>query len=127
MLHLTHCYNSAPSPGPAHSRCSINIYCLRGCMLSFVQLFVGQMDFVDPWTVCRQPGSSVYGIIPARILEWVAIYSSIYCLTKYQIAYLKLDRSPARNSPCYRLNMSSNPYGEALIITPCDGIWRWSF
>ena len=126
MLHPAHCYNSAPSPGLAHSRRSINIYCLRGCVLSFVQLFVGQMDFADPMN-CRPPGSSVHGIIPARILEWVAIFSSIYCLTKYQIVYLVLGRSPARNSPCYGLNMSSDPYSEALIITPYDSIWRWSF
>ena len=28
----------------------------------------------DP-TACSLPGSSVHGIIPARILEWVAIFS----------------------------------------------------
>ena len=27
----------------------------------------------DPWTVCSSPGSSVHGILQARILEWVAI------------------------------------------------------
>ena len=125
MLHLARCCNSAPSPGLAHSRCSINVYCLCECVLSFVQLFVGQMDFVDPmdYRPTEEPG----GIILARILEWAAIFSSISCLTKYQIVYLIPGRSPARNSPCYRLNMSSNPYSEALIITPCDGIWRWSF
>ena len=26
-----------------------------------------------PWTVCNLPGSSVHGILQARILEWVAI------------------------------------------------------
>ena len=31
--------------------------------------------FVTPWTVPR-PGSSVRGILQARILEWVAICSS---------------------------------------------------
>ena len=30
-------------------------------------------DFVTPWTVCSPPGSSVCGILQARILEWVAI------------------------------------------------------
>ena len=29
--------------------------------------------FVTPWTVCSPPGSSIYGILQARILEWVAI------------------------------------------------------
>ena len=32
-------------------------------------------SFVTPWTVA-QPGSSVHGILLARILEWVAISSS---------------------------------------------------
>ena len=39
------------------------------CCLSCVQLFCDPMD-------CSPPGSSVHGIIPARILEWVAISSS---------------------------------------------------
>ena len=29
-------------------------------------------DSVTPWTVCSPPGSSVHGILQARILEWVA-------------------------------------------------------
>ena len=29
--------------------------------------------FATPWTVCSLPGSSVHGILPARILAWVAI------------------------------------------------------
>ena len=32
--------------------------------------------FVNPWTVCSPPGSSVHGILQARILEWVAIHVS---------------------------------------------------
>ena len=29
--------------------------------------------FATPWTVCKPPGSSVHGILQARILEWVAM------------------------------------------------------
>ena len=29
--------------------------------------------FATPWTACSPPGSSVHGILQARILEWVAI------------------------------------------------------
>ena len=29
--------------------------------------------FATPWTVCSLPGSSVHGVLQARILEWVAI------------------------------------------------------
>ena len=36
-------------------------------LLSHVQLFA------TPWTVCSLSGSSVHGILHARILEWVAI------------------------------------------------------
>ena len=27
--------------------------------------------FMTPWTVCSLPGSSIYGIRQARILEWI--------------------------------------------------------
>ena len=39
------------------------------CMLSCVWLFVTPMD-------CSPPGSSIHGILQARIMEWVAISSS---------------------------------------------------
>ena len=42
---------------------------LRECMLSRSWLFCNPVD-------CGPPGSSVYGISQARILEWVAISSS---------------------------------------------------
>ena len=32
--------------------------------------------FATLWTVCSWPGSSVHGVLPARILEWVAMPSS---------------------------------------------------
>ena len=41
-----------------------------------LSLFSGVWLFVTPWTVARQPGSSVHGILQARILEWVAMPSS---------------------------------------------------
>ena len=42
--------------------------CVRACVLSRVPL-------CDPMD-CSPPGSSVHGILQARILEWVAIFSS---------------------------------------------------
>ena len=33
-------------------------------------------DSVTPWPVASQPGSSVHGILQARILEWIAILFS---------------------------------------------------
>ena len=38
--------------------------------------------FVNPWNVANE-GSSVYGILQARILEWVAIYHAIYFTSIY--------------------------------------------
>ena len=49
---------------------SIFIFAVCCTMLSHVWLFV------IPWTVA-QPGSSAHGISQARILEWVAISSSM--------------------------------------------------
>ena len=49
-----------------HSGLLLNMY---ACMLSRVWLFHGVMD-------CSSPGSSVHGILQARILEWVAVSSS---------------------------------------------------
>ena len=46
---------------------------LRGCVCA--QLLSLVWLFVTPWT-CSLPGSSVHGIFQARILEWVAIFSS---------------------------------------------------
>ena len=43
------------------------------CVLSS---FRGVRLLATPWTVCSQPGSFVYGIFWARILEWVAISPS---------------------------------------------------
>ena len=54
-------------------KCLYNMYickCVHACsdaqLLSPVQLFCDLMD-------CSPPGSSVHGVIPARILQWVAI------------------------------------------------------
>ena len=57
-------YNSKWSDKPCMSVC----VCVRVCVLSHVRLF----DTPD-YTL---PGSSVHGVFQARILEWVAIYSS---------------------------------------------------
>ena len=54
--------------------------------------------FLDPQTVCSQPGSSIHGISQARILEWVAISFSSDLLNPgieppllhYQIDFLPL-------------------------------------
>ena len=55
-----------------------NIYiCVRGyiCSLGACMLSCQVMTLCDPMD-CSPPGSSVHGILQARILEWVAIPSS---------------------------------------------------
>ncbi|MES6020832.1 hypothetical protein U6W19_12325, partial [Cutibacterium acnes] len=42
-------------------------------LLSSVQSFSHVQLFATPWTTHSPPGSSVHGILQARILEWVAI------------------------------------------------------
>ena len=55
-----------PHPTPHHH---LEVSSIQA--LSHVQLFV------NPWNVASE-GSSVDGILQARILEWVAIYHAIY-------------------------------------------------
>ena len=44
--------------------------------------------FATPWTVCSPPGSSVHGILQARILEWVAIsFSEITDMNAVKMQY----------------------------------------
>ena len=47
----------------------ILLHCVHPCVLSGVQLFCDPMD-------CSLSGSSVHGILQARILEWIAMPSS---------------------------------------------------
>ena len=49
--------------------------CLRGCRVA--QSCASLCDFTD----YSLPGSSVHGILQARILEWVAISFSILCVS----------------------------------------------
>ena len=48
----------------AHSKCSVN----GGGFIA-----KSRPTLLTPWTVCSLPGSSVHGILQARVLEWVAI------------------------------------------------------
>ena len=48
-------------------------YCKMGCMHA---KSLQSRLFATLWAIARPPGSSVHGILQARILEWVAISSS---------------------------------------------------
>ena len=45
------------------------------CVCVCVGFFSHLQLFVTPWAICSLPGSSVHGILQARILEWVALPS----------------------------------------------------
>ena len=63
-LQMTH-----PSPG-----CYLSFWpCVCLCVFMFSRVPL----FAMLWTVCSPPGSSVHGISQTRILEWVAISSSL--------------------------------------------------
>ena len=51
--------------------CMSHVFVCVCCSLSHGWLFA------IPWTVCSPPGSSVHGLLHARILEWAAISFSI--------------------------------------------------
>ena len=65
FLHLR-CESSSPSPGPLSSPGGV---CVCGLVAQSCPTLCNLMD-------CSPPGSSVHGILQARILEWVAIPSS---------------------------------------------------
>ena len=54
-----------------HWLCTSQGTCMRVCLLSHS---VVPDSFVTPWN-CSPPGSSVHGILQARMLEWVTISS----------------------------------------------------
>ena len=80
-------------------------------------------SFATPWTDCSPPGSSVYGICQARILEWVAIsycrgsswprdWTYISCIGR-RILYRWITRGISHKLYVYLpslLNLPSFPY-----------------
>ena len=70
------CHLHFPSPPPTHTHNTRHAFrYLRACMLiyfSCVRIF----ETLWPVTLQALPGSSVPGILQARILEWVAMSSS---------------------------------------------------
>ena len=60
--------------------------CTTSIVISSVQL-LSRVQLCEPMD-CSPPGSSVHGIIQARILEWVAVYFSKECLNYRTIALI---------------------------------------
>ena len=55
---------------------SFNLFPLYPFVLLPVLVAPSCPALCDPWAVCSLPGSSVHGILQARILQWIAIPSS---------------------------------------------------
>ena len=98
---------------------------------------------------CNLPGSSVHGISQARVLEWVAIFSSrgssrprdgthgLLCLLHWQIGSLLLSHWGSPSAPkssdllgvgdfgiCPELSFCQTPWGGAGRGTPSPAEWR---
>ena len=56
-------------------RCALCVHETLLCVLRCAQLLQSCLTLCDPMD-CSPPGSSVHGILQARILEWVAMPSS---------------------------------------------------
>ena len=64
--------DKSPVSGPGRGPPSYNKYIFSASYVSIVCILSRVHLFVTPWTGAS-PGSSVQGILQARILEWVAI------------------------------------------------------
>ena len=70
---------------PISWRVALNIWILRNCHFLHFESFPG--DSCDPMD-CSLTGSSVYRILQARILEWVAIsFSKVCCINAKLLAF----------------------------------------
>ena len=95
------------------------------CM--YAQLCLTLCDPMD----CSLPGSSVHGIIPARILEWVAISSSKRIFptqgSNPHLLYQQTDSLPWSHlaSPSYHIRQCKIEYSHYLesFIAKCCDFW----
>ena len=97
-----------------------------GCLCAVLRCFNRILPFVTPWTV----GSSVHGILQARILEWVALSSSrgsFWCRDRTRISCVSSigrwvpDHPPGKPQVVYRcLEQSIMRVSSAALIT-CPG------
>ena len=55
---------------------SLSVTISSACHACVLSCFSRVQLCVTLWTVCSPPGSSVHGILQARILEWAAVSSS---------------------------------------------------
>ena len=55
--------------------CVCEYVCVRVCVCAHAQSLQSCLSLCDPMDY-SPPGSSIYGILQARILEWVAMSSS---------------------------------------------------
>ena len=60
-------------PSALSSRRSLYSLCSFASVCLYTSCSVMSDSLRPPWTVCSPPGSSVYGILQAEILEWVVI------------------------------------------------------
>ena len=108
-------------------RCT-NGYFLPKCVivksLSHIRLFA------TPWTVCSQPGSSVHGVLQARVREWVASSSSRRsswpreCICDSCLGCWFFPPEPPRK-PIYFLILHSFLKTENINVPKICRLWWW--
>ena len=69
-----------------HSNFSLAIYFTNPCM--YAKLLQSCLTLCD-FTNCSPPGSSVHGILQARIMEWVAMPSSRDAIIQYMFNFIR--------------------------------------
>ena len=79
--------SGSPVPGILQANTGVGCHFLLQCMKVKSESEVAQScpTLRDPMD-CNLPGSSVHGIFQARILEWVAIAFSAFCMHEHEIA-----------------------------------------
>ena len=92
------------------SPCLFNLY--TGCLCVYVFSLSVVPNSCDPID-CILPGSSVHGILQARVLEWVTMCSS-------------RESSPPRDWNCvFYVSCIGRYVPQILAFLPCDVVWNY--
>ena len=77
-------------------QCCISFYCTEkwiSCTYTYTLFTQSCLTLCSPWT-CSLPGSSVHGILQAKILEWIAIRPSLLDLLPIKIITVHSEELP---------------------------------
>ena len=113
---------SAPLPLPVSSpkAAFLPVWVCAKSLQSFLTL-------CDPMD-CSLPGSSVHGILQARILEWVAMSFSRTFYQQWSLFSVLLLWFPSKEDMCFSMNYVVLRVGKNTLIFPHSQVrWDWHF